>query len=199
MNVIIDYKVGNLASVKRGFERAKINTIVSDDLDIIKQADVLILPGVGAFKDAMNDLIIRGLDTVIKEHVEQGKFLVGICLGMQLLYDQSSEFGITKGLGLINGDITRIETDFVLPHMGWNNLMINKQDDIIKNIKKDDYVYFIHTFQAPMNEFVIAYTNYDKDVPAIVRKDNVLGMQFHPEKSGNVGLTLLQTLKEMIR
>jgi len=199
MNVIIDYKVGNLASVQRGFERANIDTIISDQKDVIQKADVLILPGVGAFKDAMDDLRLLHLEQLILDHVNQGKLLVGICLGMQLLYEESTEFGLSKGLGLFKGQVTKINTSMVLPHMGWNQLLFKKNDQFLNQIEEGDYVYFIHTYQAPMTEDVIAYTTYDQKIPAIVRKDNVIGMQFHPEKSGEVGLKLLKNIKEMIQ
>ncbi len=198
MNVIIDYKVGNLASVQRGFDRANIETIISDDKEVIQNADVLILPGVGAFKDAVNDLRNLGLDTFIINHAKQGKLLIGICLGMQVLYESSEEFGMSKGLGLLKGSVTKIDTKKVLPHMGWNSLTFAKTDPFLNNINEGDYVYFIHTYQAPINDNVIAYTNYDQDIPAIVRDNNVIGMQFHPEKSGLVGLNLLKTIKEMM-
>ena len=197
MNVIIDYKVGNLASVQRGFERAGINAIISDDKQVIENADVLILPGVGAFKDAIMDLRRLGLDELILKHVKKNKLLIGICLGMQLLYESSTEFGFTTGLGLLRGEVTKIKTNKVLPHMGWNNLSFQSNDPFLKNINEGDYVYFIHTFKAPMTKDVIAYTTYDEDIPAIVKNGNVIGMQFHPEKSGEVGLNLLKTIKEM--
>ncbi len=199
MNVIIDYKVGNLASVQRGFARANIKTVISDKKEVISNADLLILPGVGAFKDAINDLKKLGLDLLVKKHVQQGKILIGICLGMQLLYEESVEFERTEGLGLLNGTITKIKTEDVLPHMGWNKLIFQNNDEILTNIKEGDYVYFIHSYQAPMNEYVVSYTNYTSDIPAIVRKDNIIGMQFHPEKSGSIGLQLLSNLKELIQ
>lgn len=199
MNVIIDYKVGNLLSVQRGFDRAGIPTIITNDKEIIKQAKILILPGVGAFKDAMNDLIDSELVPLIKEHVKNGKLLFGVCLGMQLLFESSEEFEYTEGLGLIQGNIKRLDVSLKVPHMGWNTLEINKQHQIVSNIKNGDYVYFIHSFYAEMDQNnVIAYTDYEIKVPAIVHNRNVIGMQFHPEKSGTVGLKLLQALKEMI-
>lgn len=199
MNVIIDYKVGNLLSVQRGFDRAGIPTIITNDQLIIEQATILILPGVGAFKDAMNDLIESGLVPLIKQHVQQGKLLFGVCLGMQLLFESSDEFEYTEGLNLISGKVQKLNVSLKVPHMGWNTLSINRDHPIVANIITGDFVYFIHSYYALMDpKYVIAYTDYEIKVPAIVQNNNVIGMQFHPEKSGTVGLRLLQALKEMI-
>lgn len=199
MNVIIDYKVGNLLSVQRGFDRAGIPTIITNDKTLIKEAKILILPGVGAFKDAMNDLIDSGLVPLIKEHVANGKLLFGVCLGMQLLFQSSDEFTYTKGLNFIQGKIKKLDISLKVPHIGWNTLQINKQHDIVSKIQNGDFVYFVHSFYAEMNQKdVIAYTDYEIKVPAIVQNKNIIGMQFHPEKSGTVGLKILQALKEMI-
>lgn len=199
MNVIIDYKVGNIRSVQLGFQRINMETIISSDINVIKQADLLILPGVGAFKDAMKELENRDLIEVIQEHVSNNKILIGICLGMQLLFEDSEEFGYTKGLGLIQGNIKELNIPYKVPHMGWNSLDIKTNDDTVKNIKKNDFVYFVHSYYAVTDQkYVIASTDYGVEIPAIVRKDNVIGMQFHPEKSGLVGLQLLQNIKELI-
>lgn len=199
MNVIIDYKVGNLLSVQRGFDRAGIPTIITNDQSMIEQATILILPGVGAFKDAMNDLIDSGLVPLIKQHVQQGKLLFGVCLGMQLLFESSDEFEYTEGLNLISGKVQKLNVSLKVPHMGWNTLSINRDHPIVANITTGDFVYFVHSYYALMDpKYVIAYTDYEIKVPAIVQNNNVIGMQFHPEKSGTVGLRLLQALKEMI-
>lgn len=200
MIVILDYDVGNLQSLQQGFSRANMETIISNDPAIIQQADVLILPGVGAFPDAMNDLQKTGLIPFITDHVNDGKFLVGICLGMQLLFEASEEFTYTEGLGFMDGTITELTIPYKVPHMGWNDLTILQKDPITATISSGDYVYFIHSYYAVTpKENVIAYTNYGVDIPAIVRKNNIIGMQFHPEKSGRVGLRILQAIKEMIR
>lgn len=199
MNVIIDYGVGNILSVQRGFKRAGINTVLSNDIETIKNAAVLILPGVGAFKDAMESLRNTKLIPYIDEHVKNNKPLLGICLGMQLLFDQSEEFGIEKGLGYIKGNIVELNIPYKVPHMGWNDVFINKQERIVSKIKDNDFVYFVHSFYAETNrDNVVAYTNYGVDIPAIVQNKNVIGMQFHPEKSGEIGLNLLKAFKEMI-
>ncbi|MFW5842184.1 MAG: imidazole glycerol phosphate synthase subunit HisH [Bacillota bacterium] len=199
MVVIIDYKLGNITSVLNGFNRAGVEVTLSNDPIVIKQASVLILPGVGAFKDAMDDLIDSGLDGLIKNHVSQGKLLIGICLGMQLLFETGLEFGKTKGFGFLKGTVRKIDTPYKIPHMGWNDLTITKPDSIVTNINNGDYVYFIHSFKADANQDdIIATTTYGETLPAIVRKNNVIGMQFHPEKSGLIGLKLLTNIKEEI-
>ena len=199
MIVILDYDVGNLQSLQQGFKRANMETVISRNPSVIQQADVLILPGVGAFPDAMNDLINTGLIPFINNHVLSGKVLIGICLGMQLLFDGSEEFTYTNGLGYLPGTIKELKIPDKVPHMGWNDLTIVQQDPVTMNIQNGDYVYFIHSYYADMNpEYIIATTTYGVTIPAIVRKDNIIGMQFHPEKSGTVGLNILQAIKELI-
>ena len=199
MNIIVDYGLGNLGSVSRGFARAGINTKISRDLDEIKNADSLILPGVGAFRDAINALNNLELVDSIKDFVKSGKYMVGICLGMQLLYEKSFEYGEYDGLGLIEGNVQFLDIDLKVPHMGWNNLKFEKYDEILKYIKEDSYVYFVHSYYAnSSNEELVAYAEYEKKIPSIVRKDNVYGLQFHPEKSGEVGQNILKAYKELI-
>ncbi|MCC0652056.1 MULTISPECIES: imidazole glycerol phosphate synthase subunit HisH [unclassified Clostridioides] len=201
MNIIVDYGLGNIDSVSRGFKKAGIETKISNNLNEIKKANSLILPGVGAFRDSINALNKLDLVPIIKEHVSKGKFLIGICLGMQLLYEKSYEYGEYEGLGLIEGSIDKLDISLKVPHMGWNNLKFNKKnDDILKYIKEDDYVYFVHSYYAnSSNEELVAFSEYEKKIPAIVRKDNVYGIQFHPEKSGEVGLNILRAYGEMIK
>lgn len=199
MHVIIDYGMGNLASVKRAFEKLDVNVKISSDKEDLRNAKSLILPGVGAFRDAINLLNESGLSSVIKEEVKKGKYIIGICLGMQLLYDKGYEYGEYDGLGLINGSIKYLDVNLKVPHMGWNNLKFNKQDEILKYIKEDEYVYFVHSYYAVSdNSEMVAYAEYEKNIPAIVRKDNVYGIQFHPEKSGETGLNILRAYKEII-
>nr|UWI51586.1 imidazole glycerol phosphate synthase subunit HisH [Clostridioides difficile] len=201
MNIIVDYGLGNIDSVSRGFKKAGIETKISNNLNEIKEANSLILPGVGAFRDSINALNKLDLVPIIKEHVSKGKFLIGICLGMQLLYEKSYEYGEYEGLGLIEGRIDKLDISLKVPHMGWNNLKFNKKnDDILKYIKEDDYVYFVHSYYAnSSNEELVAFSEYEKKIPAIVRKNNVYGIQFHPEKSGEVGLNILRAYGEMIK
>lgn len=200
MNIIVDYGLGNLDSVSRGFARAGIETKISRDLKEIENADSLILPGVGAFRDAINALNELELVEPIKNFVKSGKYMVGICLGMQLLYEKSFEYGCYEGLGLIDGDVNFLDIDLKVPHMGWNNLKFERSnDEILKYIKEDSYVYFVHSYFAnSTNKELVAYAEYEKTIPGIVRKDNVYGLQFHPEKSGEVGENILRAYKELI-
>ena len=186
MNIIIDYGLGNLASLLSAFEKVGVNVKVSKDISEIENAKCIILPGVGAFRDAINSLTEMNVIPTIKKHVEKGGYLLGICLGMQLLYESSYENGEYEGLGIITGSIRKLNIDYKVPHMGWNNLKFKKDDPIVKYIKEDDYVYFVHSYYAhSSNEELIAYANYGIDIPSIVRKDNVYGIQFHPRKEFN--------------
>ncbi|WP_019228836.1 imidazole glycerol phosphate synthase subunit HisH [Sedimentibacter sp. B4] len=199
MHVIIDYGMGNLASVERAFEKLGVDVKISSKTEDLRNAKSLILPGVGAFRDAIKLLDESGLSAVIKEEVAKGKYLLGICLGMQLLYEKGYEYGEYDGLGLIKGDIEYLDVNLKVPHMGWNNLKFNKQDPILKYIKEDEYVYFVHSYYAVSdNQELVAYSDYEKRVPAIVRKNNVYGIQFHPEKSGETGQNILRAYKEII-
>lgn len=199
-NIIVDYGLGNLGSVIRGFNRAGIDTKLSRDLDEIKNADSLILPGVGAFGDAMKKLNELELVEPIREYAKTGKYMIGICLGMQIMYEKGTEYGTHEGLGLIEGSVDFLDIDLKVPHMGWNNLKFEKGDDpILKYIKEDDYVYYVHSYYAnSSNEEVVAYSEYGKKIPGLVRKGNVYGIQFHPEKSGQVGADILRAYKELI-
>ena len=198
MNIIVDYGLGNLGSVSRGFARAGIDTKISRDLDEIKNADSLILPGVGAFRDAINALNNLELVDPIKDFVKSGKYMVGICLGMQLLYEKSFEYGEYDGLGLIEGNVQFLDIDLKVPHMGWNNLKFEKYDEILKYIKEDSYVYFVHSYYAnSSNKELVAYSEYGKKIPGLVRKHNVYGLQFHPEKSSEIGLKILKNFVEL--
>lgn len=198
-HVILDYDVGNLDSVLNGFLTVGIKAVISKDPEVIKEADSLILPGVGAFKDAMISLQQSGLIPYIKDHIENGKYLFGICLGMQLLYETSYEFGKYNGLGFIEGEIIRFNDNLKVPHMGWNDLYFKTNDPVLKYIKEGDFTYFVHSYYVQSNQTeVLAYTNYGVKVPAIIKKGNVYATQFHPEKSGKVGLNILKAYGEMI-
>ncbi len=200
MNIIIDYGLGNLASVSRAFDKAGIDCKVSNEKEDIINASSLILPGVGAFRDAIRSLEELELIPVIKDQADQGKKIMGICLGMQLLYEKSYEYGEYEGLGLIEGSVEKLEAGLKVPHMGWNDLKFNNQDPILKYINEKDYVYFVHSYYIKSSgSELVAYADYGVKVPAIVRKDNIFGMQFHPEKSAQVGLNLLKAYGEMIR
>ena len=202
MTAIIDYGVGNLFSLKSSFAAIGEDAIVTSDIDIIEKADRIILPGVGAFEDAIAKLRSGGLDVVLKEQAEKGKLLMGICLGMQLLFDKSYEYGEHLGLGLIKGEVRPfkgvIRDELKIPHMGWNPLNIKKSDHpLLKYTNEGDCVYFVHSYYAAdCDEAVIATSEYDIDVTAAVAKGNVYGCQFHPEKSGEVGLKILKAFCE---
>ncbi len=200
MNVILDYDVGNLDSVQNGFKRAGIETIISKDPMVIQKATSLILPGVGAFKDAMDALKNSGLIPLIREHVKSNKYLFGICLGMQLLYEMGYEHGAHQGLGLLKGSVVFLNTDLKVPHMGWNSLSFERPENpILKYIKPNDFVYFVHSYYVLSdNSELVSYTTYGEKIPAIVMKDNIVATQFHPEKSGNVGLAILKAYGELL-
>ena len=192
---IIDYGMGNLHSVKNALDHLGIPCRVSDSPEDIKAADRLILPGVGAFPDAMAALKRNGLDKLIIKQCRNGKPLLGICLGMQLLFDESLEFGVTRGLGLIEGRVVPIDAHGLkIPHIGWNSLSINKKSPVIANLNDGAYVYFVHSFRADTaSDNVIAYTHYGEDIPAVVGSCDlpVYGAQFHPEKSHDTGLSII--------
>jgi len=199
MHVIIDYGMGNLASVQRAFEELNVDVKISNRIEDIRNSKSLILPGVGAFRDAIASLNVLGLSNAIKDEVYKGKNIIGICLGMQLLYERGYEYGDYEGLGLIKGNIEYMDFKLKIPHMGWNNLKFKKNDPIIKYINEDEYVYFVHSYYAVSdNSELVAYTEYEKQIPAIVRNNNVYGIQFHPEKSGDTGLNILRAYKEII-
>ncbi|MTI70596.1 MAG: imidazole glycerol phosphate synthase subunit HisH [Firmicutes bacterium] len=200
MIAIIDYGVGNLESVYKALESLGFESKITRNIDDINKSDAIILPGVGAFKDAIENLRNMNLVNPLMKNIKKGKPLLGICLGMQLLYEESLEDGKWKGLGFFKGSVVKFKGDVKIPHMGWNNLNVLKKDNITKYINENDYVYFVHSYYAK-GEYndLIATTDYKVDVPAIVRKGNVIGMQFHPEKSGKVGLSLLKAFGEMIK
>ena len=203
MIAIIDYGVGNLYSLHSSFKFIGADVVVTSDPEVIRSADKILLPGVGAFEDAAEKLRKSGLDKVICDEVENGKPLLGICLGMQMLFERSFEFGEHKGLGLIGGSVRPISDvipeELKIPHIGWNPLIIKgEKDGIFKYIKDGDCVYFVHSYYAAeCDESVIANTEYGAPLTAAVAKGNVYGMQFHPEKSGEVGLNILRAFCEL--
>lgn len=200
MVVIIDYNIGNVRSVLNACDRVGINAVISRDEEIIKQAKGIILPGVGSFNVAMENLEKYNLIDILNERKQAGIPILGICLGMQVLLEKGYEVKENKGLGYLNGNVDLIKTDKKLPHMGWNELYFNKNNSILKYIKEFDDVYFVHSYMADFNdEEVICYTEYGgQKIPAIVGKNNVLGCQFHPEKSGEVGQNILKAWKEIV-
>lgn len=205
MIAIIDYGLGNLNSVYKALERLGFNTVITGNPKEIDEAEALVLPGVGALHDAMENLKQASLIDCIKENVKKGKPILGICLGMQLLYEKSFEDGEWEGLGLLKGEIVKFdenkfEQKLKVPHMGWNQLVIEKENNILKYVNEGDYVYFVHSYYAKSDfSEVVAYADYGVKVPAIVAKEKIYGMQFHPEKSGETGLCLLKAFGEMIK
>ena len=199
MTVIIDYGVGNLFSLLCSLNKIGEECSVSSDPEVIKNAERLILPGVGAFEDAIKKLEATGLVPVIKDF--RGPIL-GICLGMQLLFEESLEYGCHKGLGLLPGSVVplegKISKELKIPHMGWNALEFRKASPLFKYISEGDYVYFVHSFYASCPEGVISsVSDYSIPVTGSVEKDNIYGTQFHPEKSGDVGLKILKAFCEI--
>ena len=201
MVVIIDYNVGNVKSVLNCINRIGIEAILSRNILDIKHAEGIILPGVGSFPIAMDNLEKYNLMGILNEKKVSGTPILGICLGMQILFENGFELEERKGLGFLNGNVKLIDTKEKLPHMGWNELYINKKSLITRNIKEKEDVYFVHSYMADfVEDEVIAYTKYgNTKIPAIVGKGNVIGCQFHPEKSGDVGERILKSWKEMVR
>lgn len=202
MIAILDYGVGNLFSLKSSFRAIGAEAVVTADAAVIKSADRLILPGVGAFADAARKLRESGLDEVLREEVAKGKPLLGICLGMQLLFEKSLEYGEHEGLGLLPGTVLpfadHIDGDLKIPHIGWNSLHLSVASPLWKYVNEGDYVYYVHSFFAPISlDYTAAETEYGTRFTAAVAKDNVFGCQFHPEKSGKVGLGILRGFCEL--
>ncbi len=200
---IVDYGVGNLFSLSSSLKSIGADTVVTSDKQKILDSSKIILPGVGAFSDAQEKLQQSGLFDLIINEAKKGKQLLGICLGMQMLFEKSFEYGEYDGLGLIKGNIVplegKISPELKIPHIGWNSLDFKKEDsELFKYINNGDFVYFVHSyFAADCKESVIATAEYGIDVTAAVQNENVFGCQFHPEKSGDVGLNILKAFCEM--
>ena len=195
---IIDYGVGNLFSLQSSFTAIGEDVMVSSDPDVLRKADHILLPGVGAFEDAVGKLRQSGLDEMVYEAAREGKPLMGICLGMQMLFEKSFEYGEHQGLGLLKGQVIPmaglLPADLKIPHMGWNGLNITKPDGkLFRNTKEGAYVYFVHSyFASGCDDSLAARTEYGAWLTAAVEKDNIFGCQFHPEKSGEAGLDILR-------
>ena len=204
---VIDYDAGNVRSVMKAVNKLGAEAILTSDTAKLEECSSIILPGVGSFGKAMDNLKLRNLDSWIVKSVKEGRLLLGICLGLQMLFDKSFEEGEHEGLGLIPGDVVRFgkENDpdwdetLKIPHMGWNELVCNREDRIGEGISKGEYAYFVHSYYARPVDWndVVYYADYSVRVPGVVRKNNVIGMQFHPEKSSDTGMKLLKNfLKE---
>ena len=193
MIAIIDYGMGNLHSVSKAVERLGFEAVLTSDSRTILEAEGAILPGVGAFGDAMQNLRNTGLDEVTRYYAQSGKPLLGICLGMQLLFEESEEYGPAEGLGLLPGRVVRFRGSFKIPHMGWNRLEFRQPSPLFEGLQQE-HAYFVHSFHAlPEREGdLLAVTDYNGPVTAIVGRGQLFGMQFHPEKSGDTGVALLR-------
>ncbi|MFD9625992.1 imidazole glycerol phosphate synthase subunit HisH [Peribacillus muralis] len=201
---IVDYGMGNLFSVSKGLERLGAESFISDDPKELSKSTGIILPGVGSFRDAMSLLEKQGLDDFLKEYVAGGGYLLGICLGMQLLFDESEENGPAQGLSLIPGKIVRFKgedvsgKEYKVPHMGWNRIEFKQTSPVTEGLEAE-HVYFVHSYFADTGDaYIMASATYDVEVPAIVAKGNVFGMQFHPEKSGQLGMSLLRNYLSLV-
>ncbi|SHO81278.1 Imidazole glycerol phosphate synthase amidotransferase subunit [hydrothermal vent metagenome] len=198
MIAIVDYNIGNLASVINAFKVLGEAVVVESNPDKLKDYDKLVLPGVGAFGDAMEHLKSTKMDKAVIEYANSGKPLLGICLGMQLLFDSSTEFGEHKGLGLIDGDIvpfdnSKFDKNLKVPHMGWNELFIQKDSDLFNGLDKEAYLYFVHSYHVECDEkYVIGKTYYGYEFVSAVNRDNIYGIQPHPEKSHKNGLKIIE-------
>ena len=201
MIAIIDYDAGNIKSVEKALQKLGADVVITNDAEEILRADKVILPGVGAFGDAMANLKKFGLDKVIYEVVENGTPFLGICLGLQLLFERSDETPGVAGLGILKGEILRIpdKDDLKIPHMGWNSLHLQNQGRLFQGLSEQSYVYFVHSYylKAEDEQIVKATTDYSVNIHASVDKDNVFACQFHPEKSSDVGLQILKNFVEL--
>jgi imidazole glycerol-phosphate synthase subunit HisH len=191
---IIDYGVGNLRSVEKAFAATGCEAIVSSDERVLREAQRLVLPGVGAFAACMTALRERGFDRLVRERAEAGTPLLGVCVGMQLLFDESEEFGSTAGLGLLRGQVRRFKNDLVVPHIGWNRIHQQRSHKLFDGIADGAFCYFVHSYYCqPADDTVVAgATDYGERYASVVAKENISGVQFHPEKSQDVGLQMLR-------
>lgn len=193
MIAVIDYGMGNLRSVQKAFEYLGMEAIITQDVNVIQKADKVVLPGVGAFQDAMETIKQKGIDKAIYYIVEQEKPLLGICLGMQMFFEKSYEYGEHEGLGLLQGEIKRLPDGVKIPHMGWNSLDIKMRSPLFEGLPEQPYVYFVHSYHLQTEANIVsATTYYGKEIQIAAQKQNIFALQFHPEKSGDVGLKILQ-------
>ena len=200
---IVDYNMGNLASVINAFAKVGVDATLESDPTKLDQYDKLILPGVGAFGDAMEHLKSNGMDEAVMTYAQSGKPLLGICLGMQLLFESSEEFGAHKGLGLIPGKVVAFDKNKFdhpqkVPHMGWNELFVQKETALFSELKKDFYLYFVHSYHAVCDDkYAIGKTHYGYEFVSAVQNDNIYGIQPHPEKSHENGLKIIENFAKL--
>ena len=195
---IIDYKLNNLRSVQKAFEKVGVPAFISSDAHELSRADKLVLPGVGAFGQAMENITSLGLDEMICAGAKAGKPLIGICLGMQLLFTRSAENGMHDGLNLIAGEVKLFPNNVKVPHIGWNQMEIQHQSNILKSVADKSFVYFVHSYYAqPQENVTLTTTEYGIHFTSVVQKDRIFGIQFHPEKSQIAGLQMLKNFSEL--
>jgi len=202
MIAIMDYGVGNLFSLVSSLKSIGAEAVVTDREEVIAAADKIILPGVGAFGDARRKLAETGMDKLILEEAKKGKPIMGICLGMQLLFEKGYEYGVHEGLGLLKGEVVSMQgvvpADYKIPHIGWNGLIFKKENPLFRYIQDGDHVYFVHSYYAKnCDESLLATAEYGPELTAAVAKDNIYGCQFHPEKSGSAGLNILRGFADL--
>jgi imidazole glycerol-phosphate synthase subunit HisH len=199
MITILDYAINNLRSVEKAFVSLGVAVEVSNDPQKIRRAQKIVLPGVGAFADAMTNLRLRNLTEVLRDKVDAGTPLLGLCLGLQLLFSESEEFGRTLGFNFIPGKVKRLPPNLKVPHIGWNQLHLKRPDPLLEGIPEASFVYFVHSYYADpdAHEDILATTDYSIEFPAIARRGNVWATQFHPEKSQDVGLRILKNFAVM--
>jgi imidazole glycerol-phosphate synthase subunit HisH len=199
MITILDYAINNLRSVEKAFVSLGVAVEVSNDPQKIRRAQKIVLPGVGAFADAMTNLRLRNLTEVLRDKVDAGTPLLGLCLGLQLLFSESEEFGRTLGFNFIPGKVKRLPPNLKVPHIGWNQLHLKRPDPMLEGIPEASFVYFVHSYYADpdSHEDILATTDYSIEFPAIARRGNVWATQFHPEKSQDVGLRILKNFAVM--
>jgi glutamine amidotransferase len=196
---IIDYGVGNLRSVEKAFAANGCAAVVSADEQVLRQAERLVLPGVGAFGACMNKLVARGFDELVRERVAAGTPLLGVCVGMQMLFEESEEFGASRGLGFLRGRVRRFSADLVVPQVGWNQVRQQKSNPLFEGIKDSAFFYFVHSYycEPAETEVIAGETDYGVAYPSVVARENLFGVQFHPEKSQTDGLRMLANFARM--
>lgn len=195
---IIDYGVGNLRSVEKAFHATGCDAVVSSDERVLREAERLVLPGVGAFRACMNALAGRGFDRLVRERVEEGTPLLGVCVGMQMLFDESEEFGVSAGLGILRGRVRRFPESLRVPHVGWNQVEWRKSHPLVEGVEDKSFFYFVHSYfcDAKDEDIVLGETGYGLSYASVVARGNVCGVQFHPEKSQAAGLRLIRNFAE---
>lgn len=195
---IIDYHLNNLRSVQKAFEKVGVQSFISDNPADLRTADKLVLPGVGAFAQAMENLRVLGLENIVRKHVADGKPLLGICLGMQLLFSKSNEGGESAGLDFVHGNVKLFPSTVKVPHIGWNQVEIVKKSPLLNDVEEKSFVYFVHSYYVePTEDVTLTRTEYGFRFTSIIEKGNVFGIQFHPEKSQVTGLQLLKNFAEL--